>query len=670
MRFPSTTAAAVAIVGLAIISFSSSASVVEANAAHHAADRHMKEPPRGLRTTTAISESIMNDAQLALARKLKAVAADTFSSAANGGRNLQAASYVCPSLTEQLGTDYDCSCDATSPTSLTLSCTTPDAPKCEPIPTDGAPGSEGSNIYEGEVCAAGSFEMNISGTTIADVINSPDVTFEGCYEYTESAQDDLAGREVCYNYVQGSDDGFSCDATLNDLPCTCSECTDAEGTLGLQLSCNNLVPDLAGTCRALVQENLGKVPRFDATQEDTVASPEPVEKPIDNSTMPEGVISNETTIIFPSFPGLEGIDGIDEEAIEIAERCIASGGTVTARDCCTTSDNFPSTCQIGACGCAPDASKPVAVCLCPTNTCFDARPSVGICIPGDAGSTIGEEDEDRDEEENDEEEVPSTLPESNATQTEAGNMTIPEQEGTDKEIDMSNATKAEICLMTGGNITISLLCIGSDAFPGTCDSMMTDPTLSPTLMPSNMSDTNMTDTNMTESNTTDSDMNMTSDVAEPVAEGASPPSSTTDGVSTILPVTTKPTAMVTAAPTMTAPDNRKLQIGAFGCALEELEEKEVCECPPGTCFDPEMGCIDPSMAMPDDETAEPTAQPTDAPTTYAPTTSEPTVAPTVVKETFPPTAEAVEEEGDTSSGTIAGLTMTAAALGALFVGIY
>jgi hypothetical protein len=59
-----------------------------------------------------------------------------------------------------------------------------------------------------------------------------------------------------------------------------------------------------------------------------------------------------------------------------AESCTQSGGTVSTGLCCQAVESFPNICAIGACGCAPDASHEVAVCICPTNTCFDGESCV------------------------------------------------------------------------------------------------------------------------------------------------------------------------------------------------------------------------------------------------------------------------------------------------------
>jgi hypothetical protein len=59
-----------------------------------------------------------------------------------------------------------------------------------------------------------------------------------------------------------------------------------------------------------------------------------------------------------------------------AEGCIQSGGTVSTALCCQATESFPNTCTTGACGCGPDASHEVDVCICPANTCFDGESCV------------------------------------------------------------------------------------------------------------------------------------------------------------------------------------------------------------------------------------------------------------------------------------------------------
>ena len=57
--------------------------------------------------------------------------------------------------------------------------------------------------------------------------------------------------------------------------------------------------------------------------------------------------------------------------------CEAEGGEVTTGLCCESVDNFPNTCLIGACGCAPEYSHEVLICLCPAGLCWDGN----HCVP-------------------------------------------------------------------------------------------------------------------------------------------------------------------------------------------------------------------------------------------------------------------------------------------------
>jgi hypothetical protein len=56
--------------------------------------------------------------------------------------------------------------------------------------------------------------------------------------------------------------------------------------------------------------------------------------------------------------------------------CLDSGGTVGSATCCLSTDDFPDTCAIGACGCQPNASHEVAVCDCGVGRCFDGTECV------------------------------------------------------------------------------------------------------------------------------------------------------------------------------------------------------------------------------------------------------------------------------------------------------
>lgn len=56
--------------------------------------------------------------------------------------------------------------------------------------------------------------------------------------------------------------------------------------------------------------------------------------------------------------------------------CLASGGAVTSALCCLATGDFPDTCAIGPCGCAPEASHQVRACACGAERCFDG----GSCV--------------------------------------------------------------------------------------------------------------------------------------------------------------------------------------------------------------------------------------------------------------------------------------------------
>lgn len=65
--------------------------------------------------------------------------------------------------------------------------------------------------------------------------------------------------------------------------------------------------------------------------------------------------------------------GITDVPTEKELACIASGGTVGTSYCCLAVGDFPDTCAIGACGCAPGANHEVKVCNCPAGYCFDGN---------------------------------------------------------------------------------------------------------------------------------------------------------------------------------------------------------------------------------------------------------------------------------------------------------
>lgn len=59
--------------------------------------------------------------------------------------------------------------------------------------------------------------------------------------------------------------------------------------------------------------------------------------------------------------------------------CTDSGGTVSTGLCCIGVGDFPNTCSIGSCGCAPQSSSEVKICSCGPDTCFN--PDQRACVP-------------------------------------------------------------------------------------------------------------------------------------------------------------------------------------------------------------------------------------------------------------------------------------------------
>lgn len=72
------------------------------------------------------------------------------------------------------------------------------------------------------------------------------------------------------------------------------------------------------------------------------------------------------------------------DALRPADLCTGSGGTVTTAMCCQATSDFPNSCAVGACGCAPQFSRLVNVCTCPQGTCFHPQKGCAraVCTPG------------------------------------------------------------------------------------------------------------------------------------------------------------------------------------------------------------------------------------------------------------------------------------------------
>jgi len=66
------------------------------------------------------------------------------------------------------------------------------------------------------------------------------------------------------------------------------------------------------------------------------------------------------------------IEVVQEKAIN----CTMSGGQIVDASCCLSASDFPNTCLIGACGCAPENSHQIKICDCGEDKCFDGQKCV------------------------------------------------------------------------------------------------------------------------------------------------------------------------------------------------------------------------------------------------------------------------------------------------------
>ena len=107
----------------------------------------------------------------------------------------------------------------------------------------------------------------------------------------------------------------------------------------------------------------GSPPDSNASETSTDAGPDSNASETSTDAGPEGSISGDGS----------GTDG------GLASACVASGGSLTAKACCDSSGDFPSTCLVGACGCAPANSHTVQLCDCGSGMCWNGT----VCTPRD-----------------------------------------------------------------------------------------------------------------------------------------------------------------------------------------------------------------------------------------------------------------------------------------------
>lgn len=67
-----------------------------------------------------------------------------------------------------------------------------------------------------------------------------------------------------------------------------------------------------------------------------------------------------------------------EKLTEQEKACIDAGGNPGTMMCCELTPDFPNTCLIGPCGCAPENSHEIKVCHCGENKCFNGSKCVSL----------------------------------------------------------------------------------------------------------------------------------------------------------------------------------------------------------------------------------------------------------------------------------------------------
>lgn len=73
------------------------------------------------------------------------------------------------------------------------------------------------------------------------------------------------------------------------------------------------------------------------------------------------------------------------------QSCLDSGGAIETSSCCQSASDFPNSCIIGACGCAPASSHQVKTCNCGAGKCFDGNACVDVKLSA-TGSSVNSSD--------------------------------------------------------------------------------------------------------------------------------------------------------------------------------------------------------------------------------------------------------------------------------------
>lgn len=127
----------------------------------------------------------------------------------------------------------------------------------------------------------------------------------------------------------------------------------------------------------------------------------------------------------------DALSSVDGSAL--ANLCLTTGGQVGSGLCCTSVSEFPGTCSVGACGCAPSSSHTIPTCTCPGASCFSQ--TAGCIFSGGQGT-------------------------GGAGGNDARALDVPAS---------TDATGlSSLCTSTGGQVSSASCCASSSDFPNMC----------------------------------------------------------------------------------------------------------------------------------------------------------------------------------------------------------
>jgi hypothetical protein len=80
---------------------------------------------------------------------------------------------------------------------------------------------------------------------------------------------------------------------------------------------------------------------------------------------------------------------ISIDTTQLEKNCNETGGKVVNSSCCKSVGDFPSNCNVGACGCSPSDSHEVKSCDCGPNKCFNGTLCMEIGMTPELCNSVG-----------------------------------------------------------------------------------------------------------------------------------------------------------------------------------------------------------------------------------------------------------------------------------------